>query len=100
MTSNEKLINDCVSPFNEAQRAKLKSLCRLQIKGRNYTAEPNAPLEEYIATLKALYPNMFQSTHTLKHRTFVDEPTSLSIPFGRFVRSAHQSPYKIVPVDA
>jgi hypothetical protein len=95
MTSNETLINSCVSPLNEAQRAKLKSLCKLQAKGKNYTAAPNKPLEDYIATLRILYPNMFQSKESLKTRVFVDTPASI-IPYERCVRTVEESPRNLI----
>jgi hypothetical protein len=99
MTSAETLINDCVSPLNEAQRAKLKSLCKLQVKGKDYTAVPNKPLEDYIATLRILYPNMFQSKESLTTRVFVDTPASL-IPYERCVRTMEESPRNITPIEA
>jgi hypothetical protein len=97
MTSNEKIINDCVSPFNETQRAKLKALCKLQPKGSEYP--PNAALGAYIDQLRALYPEMFHNKSTLKDRVFMDTPASI-IPFARAVRTLDQSPHRIriVPV--
>jgi hypothetical protein len=86
---------DCVSPFNEHQRKKLKSLSRLQPKGKDYPAAPNKALDEYIATLKESNPEMFQTKESMRNRAFVDEP-SLSV-YGRFVRPQSESPYRIIP---
>ena len=97
MTSSEKIINDCVSPFNETQRARLKALSKVQVKGKDYSATPNDALEQYIAQLKAIYPNMFHTKNTLKDRVFMDTPTSI-IPYARAVRTLQQSPHRIVPV--
>jgi hypothetical protein len=95
MTAAEKLINDCVSPFNEAQRARLQYLSKVREDG-NYSGMPNVPLQEYIEELKDLYPNMFQDNTTLKHRVFFDEPTPGRDPVhhARFVRAKEQSPYR------
>ena len=99
MTASEKLINDCVSPFTKTQRDMLKSLCKLQPRGKDYTAAPNKALEEYIKTLKDLHPEMFQSKDSLQKRVFMDTPMSL-IPHARAVRTFEKSPYRIVPVTA
>ena len=96
MTASEKLINDCVSPFTQAQRDMLKSLCKLQTRGKDYTAAPNKPLEDYIKTMKDLYPERFQSKASLAKRTFVDTPSSL-IPYARCVRTPSESPCLIMP---
>lgn len=90
MTAAEKLINDCVSPFNEGQRQRLRALSNVRAGIAPLTS--NAALDEYIAQLKALYPEMFHTANTLKHRVFFDEPRSLLIPFARCVRSWAQSP--------
>ena len=87
---------DCVSPFNDHQRAKLKSLSRVQPKGKDYPVTPNTALDEYIATLKELNPDMFQTKESLKERVFVDEP-STSV-YKRSVRTYSESPYRIIPV--
>lgn len=91
MTAAEKLINDCVSPFNEHQRQMLKDLSKVR-KDKNYSATPNVKLEEYIETLKDMYPEMFHTKDTLKNRVFVDTPTSLATPYARCVRPREQSP--------
>jgi hypothetical protein len=97
MTAAEKLINDCVSPFNEHQRQMLRDLSDVR-EGNKYT-EVNRRLEDYIETLRDMYPEMFHTDKTLKHRVFMDEPRvcmdeprSLSMPFARFVRAWSQSP--------
>lgn len=96
MTAAEKIINDCVSPFNEQQRQKLQDLSKVC---KEYSAVPNAALEAYIAQLRDLYPEMFHTDKTLKHRVFFDEPRSAT-SCARFVRAKVQSPYRIVPVRA
>jgi hypothetical protein len=95
MTAAEKIINDCVSPFNEQQRQKLHDLSKVC---KEYSAVPNAALEAYIAQLRDLYPEMFQNKDSLKRRVFFDEPRSVSTDCARFVRAKAQSPYRIVPV--
>jgi hypothetical protein len=89
-------MTDCVSPFNEHQRNKLKSLSRLQPKGKDYPATPNQALDEYIATIKELNPEMFQTKESMKNRVFVDEPSS-SV-YKRCVRAYSESPYRVIPV--
>lgn len=97
MTAAEKLINDCVSPFNETQRQKLKDLSKVR-KDKNYSTTPNMKLEEYIAELYDMYPEMFHTTNTLKDRVFMDTPTSLATPYARCVRSRENSPIlKVMP---
>ncbi len=90
MTAAEKLINDCVSPFTETQRQKLKDLSKVP-PDKNYSVTPNIKLEEYIETLKDMYPEMFHTRDTLKNRVFVDTPTSF-IQYARCVRPREQSP--------
>jgi hypothetical protein len=90
MTAAEKLINDCVSPFNEHQRQMLRDLSDVR-EGNKYT-EVNRRLEDYIETLRDMYPEMFHTDKTRKTRVFMDEPRSLSMPFARFVRAWSQSP--------
>jgi hypothetical protein len=90
VTAAEKLINDCVSPFNEHQRQMLRDLSDVR-EGNKYT-EVNRRLEDYITTLRDIYPEMFHTDTTLKHRVFMDEPRSLAMPFARFVRAWSQSP--------
>lgn len=90
MTAAEKLINDCVSPFNEHQRQMLRDLSNVH-KDNKYL-EVNRKLQDYIETLHDIYPEMFHTDKTLKHRVFMDEPRSLSMPFARFVRAWSQSP--------
>jgi hypothetical protein len=92
MTTNEKLTNDCVSPFNEAQRARLQYLSKVCEDG-GYSALPNIPLETYIEELKDLYPNMFHTKESLKTRVFFDEPV-FNIPHASFVRAKEQSPHR------
>ena len=90
MTAAEKIINDCVSPFNEHQRQMLRDLS--DVRADNKYLEVNRKLQDYIETLRDIYPEMFHTDKTLKHRVFMDEPRSLAMPFARFVRSRSQSP--------
>ncbi len=84
---------DCRSPFTEDQRAMLKSLCKLQPKGKEYVASPNRMLEAYTKQLKDNYPEMFQDAVSMRQRVFVDEPRSCS--YERAIRSYAESPYKV-----
>ena len=90
MTAAEKIINDCVSPFNEHQRQMLRDLS--DVRADNKYLEVNRKLQDYIETLRDIYPEMFHTDKTLKHRVFMDEPRSLAMPFARFVRPRSQSP--------
>ena len=92
MTTAEKLINDCVSPFNEHQRQMLRDLS--DVREDNKYTEVNRKLQDYIETLRDIYPEMFHTDKTLKNRVFFDEPRSLGMPFTRFVRPYSQSPYR------
>ena len=93
MTAAEKLINDCVSPFTETQRQRLKDLSDVR-SDRNYTQE-NRRLEDYLETLKDMYPEKFHRTKAdLDSRVFFDEPTTIATPRARCVRSRDQSPYQ------
>ena len=94
MTAAEKIINDCVSPFNETQRQRLRDLSKVC---KEYSAVPNAALNEYITQLKDLYPEMFQDEESARRRVFVDEPRSAATDRARFVRPRSQSPHNIVP---
>ena len=97
MTAAEKLINDCVSPFNEAQRQKLRELSKVRVD-RDYPVQPNKPLNDYIKQMQDLYPNMFHLTKAdLETRVFMDTPTA-NIPHARAVRTLAQSPRRIQPV--
>jgi len=97
MTAAEKLINDCVSPFNETQRQKLRELSKVRVD-RDYPATPNKPLDEYIKQMKDLYPEMFHLTKAdLDSRVFMDTPSG-NIPYARAVRTLAQSPRRIQPV--
>jgi hypothetical protein len=87
---------DCVSPFNDRQREKLKSLSRVQPKGNEYPITPNKALDEYIATLKESNPEMFQTKESARERVFVDEP-STSV-YKRSIRTYAESPYRIISV--
>ncbi|CAB4123597.1 hypothetical protein UFOVP48_41 [uncultured Caudovirales phage] len=98
MTAAEKIINDCVSPFNEHQRQRLRDLSKVQLRGKDYPTTPNLPLEEYITQLKDLYPEMFHTHESLKQRVFMDTPTALHVPYTRAVRTHAQSPIRIIPV--
>lgn len=90
MTAAEKIINDCVSPFNEHQRQMLRDLS--DVRADNKYTEINRKLQDYIETLQDIYPEMFHTDKTLKTRVFMDEPRSISMPFARFVRAWSQSP--------
>ena len=92
MTAAEKIINDCVSPFHEHQRQMLRDLS--DVREDNKYTEVNRRLQDYIETLRDIYPEMFHTKDTVKNRVFMDEPRSLSMPFARFVRSVSQSPYR------
>jgi hypothetical protein len=91
MTYLEKLTNDCVSPFNEAQRQRLKDLSNV-LDNQAYSAMPNMRLEEYLEVLRDMYPEKFHTKESLKTRVFVDTPTTLSTPYARCVRPREQSP--------
>ena len=94
MTNTEQLINATVSPFNEHQRQRLKDLSKVQEKGKDYPVQPNRMLEDYIATLKDMYPEKFHMNRAdLESRVFVDEPTSLII-HARSIRPRDHSPYR------
>jgi len=82
-----------LSPFTEDQRAMIKSLSRLQPRGRDYSAAPNKPLEAYIKSMQKLHPEMFQDVKSMRERVFVDEPYSCS--FKRAVRTLSESPYRV-----
>ena len=84
---------NCVSPFTEEQRSKLKSLSKPQPRGKDYPATPNKPLEEYIKSMQNLHPEMFQDAKSIKERVFVDEPHLCS--FKRSIRTLSESPYRI-----
>lgn len=90
MTAAEKIINDCVSPFHEHQRQMLRDLS--DAREDNKYLEVNKKLQDYIETLRDIYPEMFHTDKTLKNRVFVDEPRSTTTPFARFVRAWSQSP--------
>lgn len=74
----------------------LRSLSRLQPKGVDYPATRNRALDEYIATLKSLSPEMFQTKESMRERVFVDEPSSGV--YKRVIRSYAESPYRIIAV--
>ena len=93
MTAEESIINAAVSPFNEYQRQRLKDLSKVQERGKDYPVQPNRMLEDYIETLKDMYPEKFHLTKKdLDSRVFFDAPTSL-IHHARSLRSREQSPY-------
>jgi hypothetical protein len=71
----------------------IKSLSRLQPRGRDYSAAPNKPLEAYIKSMQKLHPEMFQDVKSMRERVFVDEPYSCS--FKRAVRTLSESPYRV-----
>lgn len=90
MTTEETIINGCSNPFTEHQRQMLKDLSNTQ-EGRNY-AQENRMLEDYLETLRDMYPEKFHITKKdLDSRVFFDEPTSL-IPHARSLRSRSMSP--------
>jgi hypothetical protein len=81
------------SPFTEEQRATIKSLSKLQPRGKDYSAAPNKPLEAYIKSMRKSHPEMFQDAKSMKERVFVDEPHLCS--FKRTVRTHAESPYRV-----
>ena len=84
MTTTENTIDSGVSPFNPTQRQRLCDLSKV-LENQAYSAQPNAPLEEYLEVLRDMYPEKFHTKESLKMRTFVDTPTSF-IPYARCVR--------------
>ena len=93
MTSIETFIDNSSNPLNEQQRQTLITLSRVQLKGKDYPVTPNAPLEDYLQTLRDMHPRKFHRTRDdLEARVFVDAPTTL-IPHARAVRPRTQSPY-------
>lgn len=88
--------NDCVVPFREHQRQKLRDLSKVLPKSKDYPVAQNIPLNDYIEELKSTYPEMFQTNGSLKSRVFMDEPAAADC--ARFVRSWKNSPYRIIPV--
>jgi len=84
---------NCASPFTEEQRSILKSLSKLQPRGKDYSAAPNKPLEAYIKSMQKSHPEMFQDAKSLRERVFVDEPYSCS--FKRTIRTYSESPYRV-----
>lgn len=94
MTNNETFVNDSSNTFNDAQRKMLITLSRVQPEGTDYPATPNAPLEDYLTTLRDMYPKKFHCTRDdLETRVFFDAPTTI-IPHARAVRPRTQSPYQ------
>jgi len=93
MTTAESIIDGCSNPLNEHQRQMLKDLSKVQERGKDYPVMPNVKLEQYIETLKDMYPEKFLMTKKdLDSRVFFDTPTSF-IPCTRSVRAREQSPY-------
>jgi len=94
MTTAETIINSSSNPFTEHQRQQLKDLSKVQEHGKDYSVLPNMKLEQYIETLKDMYPEKFHKTRAdLESRVFFDEPTSIT-PHARSVRPRSQSPYQ------
>jgi hypothetical protein len=92
MTLDDQLIDASVSPFNKTQRQQLKALSNVRLN-KNYSAAPNTELEEYIQTLRDMYPDKFRTTRAdLSARVFFDEPTSV-IVYARVIRPLSRSPY-------
>jgi hypothetical protein len=91
MTTNEiKQIN--YNTFNETQRKTLIALSKVG-DGNTYMKD-NKPLEDYIQTLRDMYPEKFHRTRTdLESRVFFDTPTSMATPYARSVRPRSESPY-------
>jgi hypothetical protein len=63
--------------FNDLQKQKLRDLSRVITSGKkDYPAEPNAPLEAYIAELREEYPEYFLTPKDMSERKFFDQPCS------------------------
>jgi hypothetical protein len=93
MTTNEAITNSSSNTFNEHQRHMLRSFSKLQTNGKDYSATPNKTLEDYIQTLRDIYPEKFHRTkNDLDTRVFFDAPTTF-IPHARSVRPRSNSPY-------
>jgi hypothetical protein len=90
MTTNEALINASINTFNEHQRKTLIALSKVS-KSNTYMQE-NKPLEDYIRTLRDMYPEKFHNSNSLKNRVFFDAPTTI-IPHASSVRPRSESPY-------
>lgn len=91
MTTAESIIDGCANPFTEHQRQMLKDLSDTS-QGNTYQ-KVNSKLQDYLDTLRDMYPEKFHTEKTLKDRVFFDEPSSLSTPHERFVRPRKESPY-------
>jgi hypothetical protein len=91
MTTTENTIDSGVSPFNPTQRQRLRDLSKV-LENQAYSAQPNAPLEEYLEVLRDMYPEKFHNKESLKLRVFMDTPTTFSTPYARCVRPRDQSP--------
>ena len=90
MTTNETFINASSNTLNEYQRHMLKTLSKVS-KSNTYMQE-NKPLEDYIQTLRDMYPEKFHNSNSLKTRVFFDAPTTI-IPHASSVRPRSESPY-------
>jgi hypothetical protein len=92
MTNNETFINASSNTFNETQRKTLMALSKVG-NGNTYVKD-NKPLEDYIQTLRDMYPGKFHKTKAdLETRVFFDAPTSMHTPHARAVRPRNESPY-------
>jgi len=96
MTTAEELVNSCSNLLNAQQRQMLQDLSKVR-QDKNYSAMPNYALDEYITTLKDLYPAKFHNRHTLTQRVFMDEPANVDVPYTKFVRTKNESPIKQGP---
>jgi hypothetical protein len=90
MTTNEAITNASSNTFNEYQRHMLKTLSKVS-KSNTYMQE-NKELQDYIATLRDMYPEKFHNSFSLKNRVFFDAPTTI-IPHASSVRPRQNSPY-------
>jgi hypothetical protein len=92
MTNNETFINASSNTFNETQRKTLMALSKVG-NGNTYVKD-NKPLEDYLQTLRDMYPEKFHKTkNDLETRVFFDAPTSMCTPYARAVRPRNESPY-------
>jgi hypothetical protein len=77
-------------PFSDLQRQKLRDLSNVR-EDKMYLKE-NKRLEDYIETLRDMYPEYFHRTkQDFNERVFFDEPASE--PNATFLRPRSKSPY-------
>jgi len=92
MTPTEQFTNSSSNTLNETQRKTLMALSKVG-NGNTYMQD-NKPLEEYLQSLRDMYPEKFHKTRAdLETRVFFDAPTSMYTPHARAVRPRKDSPY-------